>query len=82
MAASNDTHPEAEQALREAYHKMPFAARLRQMGELYRTARILHAAGVRYRNPNATEETIQEEWRIIALGAELAQKIKEARYGR
>jgi hypothetical protein len=82
MAGLNDTHPEAEQALREAYRRMPFAAKLRQMGELYRTARILHAAGVRYRNPNATEEMSQEEWRIISLGAELAQKVKESRYGR
>lgn len=81
MAGLNDTHPEAEQVLREAYRRMPFAAKLEQMGELYRTARILHAAGVRYRNPKATEEMIQEEWRSISLGAELAQKLKEARHG-
>ncbi len=78
MAGLNDTHPEAEQVLREAYRKMTFDAKLRQMGTLYHTARLLHAAGVRYRNPEATEEMIDEDWRILALGAELAQEVKEA----
>lgn len=76
MAGLNDTHPEAEQILREAYRKMSFAAKLRQMGVLYRTAKLLHAAGVRSRNPSATEEMIQEEWRINSLGPELAQKTR------
>jgi hypothetical protein len=82
MAGLNDTHPEAEQVQREAYRRMSFAAKWRQMGVLYRTARILHAAGVRYRNPNVTEELIQKEWRIAALGAELVKQIEEARHGR
>jgi hypothetical protein len=79
MAGLNDTHPEAERVLIEAYRRMPFEARLRQMGDLYHTARILHAAGVRHRNPEATEEMIQEEWRILSLGPELAQRLKEVR---
>lgn len=82
MAGLNDTHPEAEQVLREAYRKMSFDAKLRQMGALYHTARLLHAAGVRFRNPEATEEMIQEEWRIVSLGSDLAHKIKEARHGK
>ena len=76
MAGLSDTHPEAELVLREAYHKMSLATKLRQIGELYRTARDLHAAGVRYRNPLATEEMIQEEWRIVSLGEELARKVR------
>ena len=82
MVGLNDTHPEAEQVLREAYRKMPFAAKLRQMGDLYHTARMLHAAGVRNRNPEATEEMIQEQWRILSLGTELAQRVREARRAR
>lgn len=82
MAGLNDTHPEVERVLREAYRRMPFAARVRQMDVLYRTARMLHAAGVRSRNPGATEETIQDEWRIAMLGEELVQKIKESRGGK
>ncbi|HTU21475.1 MAG TPA: hypothetical protein VMG10_25785 [Gemmataceae bacterium] len=81
MAGLNDTHPEAEQVLREAYRKMSFAAKWRQMGALYQTAKVLHAMGVRQRNPAATEEMIREEWRILALGAELAQTVKEAKRG-
>jgi hypothetical protein len=68
MAGLNDTHPEAEQVLREAFRRMPFTAKLRQMNALYRTARLLHAVGVRSRNPSATEELIQEEWRNTAAG--------------
>jgi hypothetical protein len=78
MAGLNDTHPEAEQVLREAYRKMSFDAKLRQMGAIYRNARLLHAAGFRYRNPSATQEMIDEDWRIIALGAERAQEVTEA----
>jgi hypothetical protein len=44
------------------------------MGVIYRTARHLHAAGVRYRNPSATPEMIEEDWRIAALGMELARR--------
>lgn len=82
MAGLNDTHPEAEQILREVYRRMPFATKLRLMGDLYHTARLLHAAGVRSRNPNATEEMIREEWRTLSLGEELARKVKEARHGK
>ncbi len=82
MAGLNDTHPEAEQVLREALRKMPFAARLRQMDVIYRTARILHALGVRQRNPAATEEMIQDDWRNVALGSELVRQIKETRCGK
>lgn len=81
MAGLNDTHPEAEQVLLEAYRKMPFATKWRLMNAFYHTARRLHAAGVRYGNAAASEETIDEDWRIVALGAELVRKIEEARRG-
>jgi hypothetical protein len=81
MAGMNDTHPEAEQVLREAYRRMPFATKWRQMDVIYHTARRLHAAGVRYRNPAATQEMIEEDWRITNLGAELVERIKQARRG-
>jgi hypothetical protein len=82
MAGLNDTHSEAEQVLREAYRRMPFAVRWRQMDVIYHTARQLHAAGVRYRNPSATQEMIDEDWRITTLGPELVRKIREARQER
>lgn len=81
MAGLNDTHPEAEQVLREAYRRMPFAVKWRQMDAIYHTARRLHTAGVRSRNPSATQEMIDDDWRIANLGAELVQRIKQARQG-
>ena len=78
MAGLNDTRPEAEEMLREAYRKMSFAAKWRQMGVLHRTAKMLHAMGVRQRIPDATEEIIRDEWRRVSLGEELYQEVKEA----
>jgi hypothetical protein len=46
---------------------MPFARKWRQMGAIYHTARILHAAGLRGRNPPATDEEIQRAW-VEAVG--------------
>lgn len=82
MAGLNDTHPEAERVLREAYRRMSLAEKVRIMGDLYGTARRLHAAGVRYRNPSATQEMVDEDWRILALGPELVRKIREERQQR
>ncbi len=67
MKRLTDTSPEAEQVLRESYRRMPFERRWRQMGAIYRTARTLHAAGVRQRNPSATAEEIAADWRATAL---------------
>ena|SRR5437763_1626973 len=68
MARPNDTSPEAEQVLREAYRRMPFARKWRLMGEMYHTAKVLHAAGFRQRNPGATDEAIHEAWMVAMLG--------------
>lgn len=72
-----DTSPEAEQVLREVHRRMPFERRWRRMGELYRTARLLHAAGERARHPAATRAQVHEAWLRMALGQELAMKIRE-----
>jgi hypothetical protein len=69
MAPLTDTSPEAEQVVREAYRRMPFAQRWRQMGAVYHTARVLHAAGFRARHPGATDEQVQEDWWRAALGS-------------
>jgi hypothetical protein len=59
-----DTSPEAERVLVESYRRMPFAEKWRQMGAIYRTARALHAFGVRLRNPAATPQQIAEDWAL------------------
>jgi hypothetical protein len=81
MARPNDTSPEAEQVLREVYRRMPFAHKLRLMGEMYHTAKLLHAAGFRQRNPGATDEAIHDDWMVRMLGEALAREVKEARRG-
>jgi len=73
----SDTSVEAEQVLREIERKMPFDRKLRQMGEFYRTARLLHAAGERARNPEITPEQIHHAWLVVALGEALASQIRE-----
>jgi hypothetical protein len=72
-----DTSPDAERVLRETLRQMPFERKWQQMGTIYQTAKALHAAGVRHRNPAATDEEIKESWRLAALGQELAEKINE-----
>jgi hypothetical protein len=67
MPRLTDTSAEAERVLREAYRRMPFERRWRLMGILYHTARTLHAAGVRARNP-ATPQEIRTAWMQMTLG--------------
>jgi hypothetical protein len=66
MANLTDTSPEAEQVLREAYRRMTFAQKWRQMGAIYHTARVLHEAGIRLRDPAATPEDVERSWRLSA----------------
>src|SRR5688572_4998256 len=79
MSRPSDTTPEAEEVLRESYRRMPFARRWRQMGTLYRTARRLHAAGVRDRDPAATAADVERAWREAVLGEDLAALLGEPR---
>jgi hypothetical protein len=77
MSRLSDTTPEAEAVLRESYRRMPFARRWQQMGTLYRTARRLHAAGARDRNPAATAADVERAWRAAVLGEDLAGLLGE-----
>jgi hypothetical protein len=63
-----DTSPEAERVLIESLRKMPFERKWRQMGAIYRTARILHAAGVRARAPSASPADVRRDWAELTLG--------------
>jgi hypothetical protein len=68
MSHLSDTSPEVERMLAEIFRNMPVAEKWRQLGDAYRTAKVLHAAGVRARNPNATIEEIHEAWLAATLG--------------
>jgi hypothetical protein len=68
MAKPTDTSPEAERVLIGVYRKMPVGQKWLQLGEMYRDARVLHAAGVRRRNPGATRSDIHRAWMLVNLG--------------
>jgi hypothetical protein len=82
MRQLTDTAPEAEQVLAQIHRDMPFDRKWKQMGEMYRTAKIFHATGVLSRNPDATSQEIHEDWIRFALGDELCQRLKESHEAR
>ena len=68
----NDTSPDVEQRIREILRAMPFHKKWEQMGAIYHTGRILFAAGVHARSPQATDEDVQAEWDVACLGPEVS----------
>jgi hypothetical protein len=62
MRRPGDTSPEAERVLREVYRKMPIGQKWLILGEMYRDAQALHAAGVRLSKPDATPVQIRAAW--------------------
>src|SRR5262245_53146303 len=74
MPRLNDTTPEAERVLRAIYRNMPLSRRWQQMEDTYRTARALHAAGVRARQPAASAAEIRADWVRSVLGTRLGSQ--------
>lgn len=81
MRQLTDTSPEAEQVLARIFRDMPFDRKWRQMGELYRTAKVFHATGFLSRHPEATPREVHEDWMRVTLGDELWRTVKEAADG-
>lgn len=77
MAGLSDTSPEAERVLIEVSRRMSPARKWRLLGEIYRDARALHAAGMRYRNPAVTPREITQAWVRTTLGIDLPVPIPE-----
>jgi hypothetical protein len=67
----SDTATEADHVLTQIYRRMPLGKKWLLLGEDYRCAKILHAAGIRQRNPSATPADIEREWRAAHLGSTL-----------
>jgi hypothetical protein len=68
MGQLSDTAPEAERILIEIYRKMPSARKWQIQEDIFRTARTFHAAGVRRRNPSASERDIRASWAALTVG--------------
>ena len=81
MMHLTDTSPEAERILAQIHRDMPFEQKWRQMGDLYRMAKVFHASGLLSRNPQATQEDIRQDWIRVTLGDELCRTLKEAADG-
>jgi hypothetical protein len=68
MSEPNDTSPEATQVLLQVYRAMSPGRKWLLLGEMYQDARVLHAVGVRLRNPAATPREIRADWLRVQLG--------------
>jgi hypothetical protein len=68
MAPLSDTSPEAEKVLVNAFRRMSTGRKWLLMGKTYDDGRLLHAIGVRLRNPSATPRDILEDWMRTQLG--------------
>jgi hypothetical protein len=64
----SDTAPEAERVLIDVYRRMPFERKWKIIGDTFRTARMLHASGVRLREPGATDRDVLDAWLQERLG--------------
>jgi hypothetical protein len=62
MTFLGDTSAEADRVLSEVYRRMPLEKKWRQLGEAFETARLLHAAGCRLRDPEASAADIHSSW--------------------
>src|SRR5262245_18811688 len=68
VAPIKDTAPEAERVWVDVHRRMPAGRKWLRLGELFRTARVLHAAGVLLRRPGCTREEIHRAWLTETLG--------------
>jgi hypothetical protein len=68
MAMLSDTSPEAQKVLIECYRRMPITRKGQNLAEDFAFARMLHAAGLRGRQPGVTLAEIQADWIQSTLG--------------
>ena len=70
----SDTSPEAQRVQYEIYRRMPLGRRLELVFDMCDTGRLLAMAGLRMRNPHATEEQLTQLWARQHLGPELFEQ--------
>jgi hypothetical protein len=73
----SDTAPEIERLMAECYRRMPPERKFALLEDANRTARLLHAAGFRARNPGASGAQVWADWLRMTLGQELASRVLE-----
>src|SRR5258708_364844 len=72
MKRLSDTTPEAEKVLTEAFRAMTPARKWQLLEQSQRMARVLHEAGVKLRDPNATPRDVHRSWNPAVIGESMA----------
>jgi len=75
----NDTDPKAEAVQMEILRRMSPARKMRLVMALNDTCRKMALAGLRTRNPGASEEELAQKLSEQILGKELAEKVNRRR---
>jgi len=73
--AINDTPKEIREIQYELYRKMSPGKKIRLVFDAYKTGQILAIAGIRMRNPLATEDEVKQIWRKQHLGERLFDEV-------
>jgi hypothetical protein len=63
-----DTSPEFQRVVADAYRRMPLSRKWHMLGETFNTARGLHAAGMLLREPAASPQRIRFNWLASTFG--------------
>ncbi len=82
MSFPADTDRDALQAQFAALRLLSPARRLQLMDDLTRAAREWTLAGIRRRNPGASDEDVERMFFELALGRDLAERVLEHRRSR
>jgi len=68
LVSLTDTSPEAQRVLTDVYRCMTPGRKWLLLAEAYQTLRLLHASGVRLRNPRASARDVLADWIHRVLG--------------
>ena len=75
----SDTRPEAECVQIDLMRQAPAWRKLRMVGQMNETVRLLALSGLRQRHPMATPEELRRRLADLWLGPELAARVYGAR---
>ncbi len=67
MPLPSDISPEADRVWTEVHRQMSPGRKWLLLGDAFRTARLLHAAGFRQRHPTATAAEVDRDWLAVQL---------------
>ncbi|MDO8302199.1 MAG: hypothetical protein Q7T18_03060 [Sedimentisphaerales bacterium] len=75
MAIQNDTSDEAQQVVDSIYRTMTPAEKFIRVFDAYQTGKLLAMAGIRMRNPDASEKQVWWLWAKQHLGEKLFNEV-------